>query len=217
MNSTGNPLRKASGTQVTRSTKNQKQNQIAESKQIQKRHREKQHLAPLYEITMPAEDLGLAFFFHHYAIVGPQCSACDTTFARLCRLAVGMAGAATSRKDVAMMAQARFKYELSLQHLVRAIENPAEMTAASTLAAVTELSMFEVCLSRSSVLRGDIFIDYALKMITCESYSSMDAYLYHIGGIGALIKRWGRSDWISLGNLSGGLHVMFLVVSYPII
>ncbi|KAL7902135.1 hypothetical protein HDV64DRAFT_274547 [Trichoderma sp. TUCIM 5745] len=39
----------------------------------------------------------------------------------------------------------------------------------------------------------------------------MDAYLYHIRGLAALIKRWGRSDRVSLGNLSGGLHVMFLV------
>ncbi|KAL6898859.1 hypothetical protein GGI43DRAFT_384535 [Trichoderma evansii] len=139
---------------------------------------------------MPAEALGTAFFFHHYAIIGPQCSAVDTAFARLSRLAVGMAGAATSRKDVAMMTQARFKYALSLQHLARAVNNPAEMTAASTLAAVNKLSMFE--------------------MITCQSYSSMDAYLHHIRGLVALIKRWGRSDWISMKNLSGGLHVMFL-------
>lgn len=150
MNHSGKPLQKAGGSQVAKSTKYHKQNLSTEFKRTHKRHQEKQQLAPLYEITMQAESLGLAFFFHHYAIIGPQCSTGDTAFARLSRLAVGMAGAATSRKDIAMMTQARLKYGLSLQHLARTVRNPAGIT---TLAAVTKLSMFEVGLSRSSFLR----------------------------------------------------------------
>ena len=58
--------------------------------------------------------------------------------------AVGMAGLANSKKDSGLMILARAKYDMSLRHINKALQNPAEASKESTIAAVVIMSMFEV-------------------------------------------------------------------------
>ena len=112
------------------------------------RLRASRQLSPLFEIPIPAESLGQAFFFHYYSIVGPKCpqAAQDLkgppTSSLLSRLAVGMAGVAVAKKDTAFLAQARSKYGLSLIHINSQIH--ADARKEIMLADINKMAMFEV-------------------------------------------------------------------------
>ena len=112
------------------------------------RHRASRQLSPLFEIPIPAESLGQAFFFHYYSIVGPKCPRAvqdlkgPPTSSLLSRLAVGMAGVAIAKKDTAFLAQARSKYGQSLIHINSLIHDDTRKEI--MLADINKMAMFEV-------------------------------------------------------------------------